>query len=58
MVFKMATGILYGPEDLLASILPIKVQISCEVTGDKKIELTYPLGRMMGYDFPWGFPSL
>ena len=32
----METATPYGPEDLLASILPIKVQISCEVTGDKK----------------------
>ena len=34
----MVTGTLYGPEDLLASILPIKVQISWELTGDKKID--------------------
>ena len=39
IVFKIVTGTLYGAEDLLASILhvPIKVQISFEVTGAKKI---------------------
>ena len=37
IVFKMVTGTLYGPEDLLALIFPMKVQISSEVTGDKKI---------------------
>lgn len=37
IVFKIVTGTLYGLEVLLASILPIKVQISFEVTGDKKI---------------------
>ena len=43
IVFKMVTGTLYGPEDLLASILPIKVQTSFEVTGDKKLILSsYP----------------
>ena len=33
----MVSGTLYGPEDLLVSILPIKVQIQCELTGDKEI---------------------
>ena len=34
----MVSGTLYGPEDLLVSILPIKVQIRCELTGDKEID--------------------
>ena len=36
IIFKIVT--LNGPQDLLASILPMKAQISFEVTGDKKIE--------------------
>ena len=36
MVFKIVVGTLYEPEDLLESIFPIKVQISYEVTGDRK----------------------
>ena len=47
------TGTLYRLEDLLASILPIKLQLSCEVTGDKKLILSsYPKDRKKGYDFP------
>ena len=34
----MVSGTLYGSEDLLVSILPIKVQIRCELTGDKEID--------------------
>ena len=34
----MVSGTLYGPEDLLVSILPIKVQLQCELTGDKEID--------------------
>ena len=34
------TDTLYGPEDLLTFILPIKVQISSEVNGDKLIDST------------------
>ena len=35
IIFKTVTGTLYGPEDLLTFISQIKVQISCEVTGNK-----------------------
>ena len=38
IIFKIVTDTLYGPEDLLTFILPIKVQISCEVTGVKWID--------------------
>ena len=34
IIFKTVTGTLYGPEELLF-ILQIKLQISCEVTGNK-----------------------
>ena len=32
ILFKILTGTLYGTEDFLTLKLPIKVQISCEVT--------------------------
>ena len=39
IVFELLTGRLYGLEDLLAFILSIKLQISCEVTRDGKLPL-------------------
>lgn len=41
IVFKIVTGTLYGPEDLLTSTWTIKIKISCEGTGDRKIDLDY-----------------
>ena len=35
IIFKILTGIRYGPEDLLTIELPIKVQISYEAKGAK-----------------------
>ena len=40
---KIVTGTLYGSKDLVPFILPMKVQISFEVTGDKKIDPELPL---------------
>ena len=38
IIFKTVTGTLYGPGDLLTFILQIKVQIWCEVTGNKETD--------------------